>query len=262
VKYQSIIVALIAFLLQLPSWSCLAQSQPFPHYFQSVPQNAQCAPPQPAPPPVARCGKVKSPVSCRPPSLPPYPPGEVRYRPSQSLLFRGDVAVEPGPGCNIRSVPLRFREPGPLQPMISHGVGLIGATIAAPFRLAEILCPLPPRPCKPMRAPSCGPMHPGPPISPACYPMPLPCLGGPHACLQPVVCAPVGPAVAPLPPAPCAPRCGPNVPSRLMEEYQFPQYEAQDLLSGIWNFSGTLIRTGRLAGDIHKTSPCGAPAGQ
>jgi hypothetical protein len=31
-------------------------------------------------------------------------------------------------------------------------------------------------------------------------------------------------------------------------------------LSGIWNFPGRLIRSGRFAGDIHKVSPCGPPA--
>ena len=260
-KYRGIGIVIIALILVLGELPSSAQSTLSPQHPMGLQQKIQYAPRQPVGQPVARTVSVQVPVPCAPPVLPPCSSGEVRYGPSRTLPVRVEVAVRPEPGCDSRRIPVAFRDPGPLQPIISNGVGLIGAALAAPFRVAEMLCPLPQRTCKPMRALSCGPMHPAPPMSPVCHPMPLPCLGGPHACLQPVACAPVGPAVAPLPPASCAPRCGPNVPPRLVEEYQFPQYEAQDLLSGIWNFPGTLIRTGRLAGDIHKTSPCGPPAG-
>jgi len=238
-KYRGIGIAIMALVLVLWELPSFAQSTlPYRHPLD-VPQNMKYAPRRPVAQPVARTVSAQVPVPCAPPVLPPCPPGKVP----------------------CRMVPVCFRDPGPLQPIICNSVGLVGAAVAAPFKLAEMLCPLPPKPCKPMEAPSCGPRHPGPPMAPACYPMPLPQFCGPHGCPPPVACAPVGPAVAPLPRAFCAPPCGPNIPPRLVEEYQFPQYEAQDLLSGIWNIPGTLIRTGRLAGDIHKTSPCGPPAG-
>ena len=260
-KYRGIGIAIIALILVLGELPSSAQSTLFPQHPMGLQQKIQYAPRQPVGQPVARTVSVQVPVPCAPPVLPPCSSGEVRYGPSRTLPVRVEVAVKPETACDNRQLPVRFRDPGPLQPIISCGVGLVGSALAAPFRLAEMFCPLPPRPCKPMRAPSCGPMHPGPPMSPACYPMLLPCLGGPHACLQPAACAPVGPCVAPLPPASCAPRCGPNLPPRLVEEYQFPQYEAQDLLSGVWNFPGMLIRTRRFAGDIHKTPPCAPPVG-
>ncbi len=260
-KYRGIGIVIIALILVLGELPSSAQSTLFPQHPMGLKQKIQYAPRQPVGQPVARTVSVQVPVPCAPPVLPPCSSGEVRYGPSRTLPVREEVAVRPEPGCDSGLIPVAFRDPGPLQPIISNGVGLIGATLAAPFRVAEMLCPLPQRTCKPVRALSCGPRHPASPMSPVCHPVHAPCLGGPHACLQPVACAPVGPAVAPLPQAFCAPPCGQNVPPRLVEEYQFPQYEAQDLLSGIWNFPGTLIRTGRLAGDIHKTSPCGPPAG-
>ena len=205
---------------------------------------------------------MQVPVPCGPPVPPPCPSGEVRYGPSRTLPVRVEVPVRLDTCCDSRKIPATFPHPGPLQPIISSGVGLVGAVLAAPFRVAEMFCPLPQRTCKPMRTISCGPTYPAPPTPPVWYPAHLPWLSGPHACPPPLVSGPVGPAIAPLPPAPCAPRRLPNVPPRLVEEYQFPQYEAQDLLSGIWDLPGTLIRSGRLAGDIHEKPPCGPPAGR
>lgn len=155
-------------------------------------------------------------------------------------------------------VPLYVRDPGPVKPIIQCTVGLAGAALALPFRIAEILCPVPKKACKPVNAPCCAPNIPVPPRTPSCHPMQPPA-GCFPACPRPGVCAPGGPAVAPLPPAACAPACGPNIPPMLVEEYQFPALEPQNLLSGIWNFPGSLIRSGRFAGDIHKTSPCAPP---
>jgi hypothetical protein len=170
--------------------------------------------------------------------------------------------VRPFPGSETahdpRLVPLYVRDPGPVRPIIQHTIGLAGAALALPFRIAEMLCPVPKAPCKPMNPPSCGPNIPVPPRTPVCYPM-QPHAGCFPACPRPVVCGPVGPAVAPLPQAPCIPACGPNLPPMLLEEYQFPQAEPQNLLSGIWNFPGRLLRNGRFAGDIHEVSPCAPP---
>ncbi|MGO9116918.1 MAG: hypothetical protein ACLQPD_04820 [Desulfomonilaceae bacterium] len=254
-------VVFTAFILHLASWPCFAQWQSSPPQPRGFAQNTRQVLPQTTPQPVARSVSVKVPIYSTPPALSPYPCGDLRRRQSWGLPVRVEVAVKPENACDNGRVPVVFQDPGPLQPIICSGVGLVGAVVAAPFRVAEMFCPLPPRPCKPAIAPPYGPVPPVPPCQPVCPPMPSYACSPPGACLQPVACAPAGPAVAPLPPAPCAPRCGPNVPPRLVEEYQFPQYEAQDLLSGIWNFPETLIRTGRLAGDIHKTSPCGPPAG-
>jgi hypothetical protein len=167
----------------------------------------------------------------------------------------------PPPDCGPKLVPLYFRDPGPVKPVIQHIVGLAGATVALPFRMAETLCPLPQYTWGPTIMPSCQPIPCVPPTLSLCAPTPPPSCSVAPTCFPPLVCRPVGPCVAPLPPAPCRPPCGPNLPPALVGEYWFPQYEAQDLLSGIWNFPGRLIRMGRFAGDIHKTSPCAPPQG-
>ncbi len=63
-------------------------------------------------------------------------------------------------------------------------------------------------------------------------------------------CAPPGPSVAPLPPCRALTTCDSNLPPALVEEYQFPQCEPQNLLSGIWNLPARLLQQGRLTGDI------------
>ncbi|AFM26009.1 hypothetical protein [Desulfomonile tiedjei] len=155
-------------------------------------------------------------------------------------------------------VPLYVRDPGPVRPIIQCTVGLAGAALALPFRIAEILCPVPRGTCKPVNAPSCGPNYPVPQRVSGCYPTQSPA-GCFPVCRRPVTCAPGGPAVAPLPPVPCVPTCSPNLPPMLVEEYQFPALAPQNLLSGIWNLPGSLLRNGRFAGDIHKASPCAPP---
>jgi len=161
--------------------------------------------------------------------------------------------------CGPKLVPLYFRDSGPVKPVIEHIVGLVGATVALPFRVAETLCPLPQHACGPPIMPSCQRIPCVPPALPVCAPTPAPPCSVAPSCLPPLVCAPVGPCVAPLPPAPCRPPCGPNLPPALVGEYRFPQYEAPDLLSGICNFPLRLIWGERTAGGVHKTSPC-APA--
>ena len=85
--------------------------------------------------------RCRFPLSCGPGALAPSPCGEVRHRPSPAMPVRVEVAVKPEPLCDPRRIPVRFRDPGPFQPIIYSGVGLVGATVAAPFRLLETLIP-------------------------------------------------------------------------------------------------------------------------
>ncbi len=187
------------------------------------------------------CGTQPAPLLCR------SVPQKVR------------TCTAPESACGSKLVPLYFDDPGPVRPIVQHVVGLVGATVALPFRVAEILCPLPWQDCAPVTAVPCGPVPVPPTTLSDCYPIPQRACRMPPACLAPVVCAPCGPAVAPLPPALCLPPCAPNVPPALVEEYQFPQVEPQNLLSGIWNLPGNIIRSGRFAGDIHNAHPCAPP---
>ncbi len=204
------------------------------------------------------------------PAIPRVSPSPGHFSPqvgacNQAPLSCAPVPHKVPPFCgpekvhDPKLVPLYVRDPGPVRPIIQCTVGLAGAALALPFRIAEILCPVPKKACKPVNGPCCAPNIPVPPRAPSCHPMQPPA-GCFPPCPRPVVCAPGGPAVAPLPPAACAPACGPNIPPMLVEEYQFPALEPQNLLSGIWNFPGSLIRSGRFAGDIHKVSPCAPPA--
>ena len=148
-KYRGIGIVIIALILVLGELPSSAQSTLFPQHPMGLQQKIQYAPRQPVGQPVARTVSVQVPVPCAPPVLPPCSSGEVRYGPSRTLPVRVEVAVRPEPGCDSRRIPVAFRDPGPLQPIISNGVGLIGSTLAAPFRVAEMLCPLPQRTCKP-----------------------------------------------------------------------------------------------------------------
>ena len=83
-----------------------------------------------------------------------------------------------------------------------------------------------------------------PPRSASVSPSSVLCRGfvaGIMAARRPLCCAPVPDLpVAPLPPcAPCAPCAVLTSPPQLVEEYQFPQFEAQNLFSGIWNLPGS-----------------------
>lgn len=264
-KYQDIGMPMAVFMLVLAALPSFAQWQLTPQRPQGFPQNTPCAARQPIPQPVARSVSVKVPISRTPLALPPYPCGEVRDRQSQPMPVRVDIAVRPEEYDQRHPVPVVYRDPGFLGPIISHSVGLIGSAIAAPFRVAEMLCPLeapacpPSRWCGPTSRPrNCGyPPPAAPQFSPQC-PAPI---TQPVSCRPVLGCAPPGPSVAPLPPCAALPACGPNLPPALVEEYQFPQLESQSLFSGIWNLPGSLIRSGRLAGDIHKTPPCGPPRG-
>ena len=178
--------------------------------------------------PVGRSVQVTVPMQqpltpCAPPVCMPAPPIPVRV----------DIEVRPE-GCDQRYlVPIAYRDPGFLGPIVSHSVGLIGSVIASPFRIVEMLCPLkdPACPqkqwCGPTyRPPTCG--YQPPMNSSFAQECPAPIAQPATLSRRCFTCAPPGPAVAPLPPAPCRPICGPNLPPALVEEYQFPQYEAQE----------------------------------
>jgi hypothetical protein len=223
--------------------------------------------------PVARSVRVTVPVpqpprQCLPPACPPSPMycrPTVCAPPARSIPVSVDIAVRPESCDQRRPVPVVYRDPGFLRPIVYHSIGLVSATIAAPFRVAEMLCPVTAPPCPPRRP--CGP---APCSVNRGYPRPGPCqfvrpcpppMRRPMSCRPVLACAPPGPSVGPLPPCSASPTCGPNLPPALVQEYQFPQYEPQNLLSGIWNLPGQLIRNGRLTGDINKWSSCAPPVG-
>lgn len=202
-------------------------------------------PPRPCGPPV----RPSSPLYCPPPVSATAPPSR--------MPVKVNMAVRPERWDRRKPVPIVYRDPGFLGPMIAHSIGLMGATVAAPFRVAEMLFPVQARACPPRQR--CGQPYP-PPI---CQSRPLvnptfvrKCPVPISPCRPPLACAPPGPSVAPLPPCAAPPRCGPNLSPALVEEYRFPQVEAQDLFSGIWNLPGRLIRNGRLGGDIGKKPLC------
>jgi hypothetical protein len=214
--------------------------------------------------PISQPPRPCSPPVCLPPSI--YcPPSRSATTPPPPLPVRVYIAVRPEE-CDQRCpVPVVYRDPGFLRPIVYHSVGLLGATVAAPFRVAEMFCPLRAPACPPKQwcAPAPRPLNCGyqPPVNPLFAPKcPVPITQPAPPPCRLFACAPPGPSVAPLPSCAAPQLCGPNLPPSLVEEYQFPQWEAQDLFSGIWNLPGRLIRSGRFAGDIHGTSPCAPPA--
>jgi hypothetical protein len=223
---------------------------------QPVARSVQVTVPMPRPP--RPCGATV----CLPPPMHCLPPGSATA-PSPPMPVRVDIAVRPEECDQRYPVPIVYRDPGFLGPIIYHSVGLIGAAIASPFRVAEMLCPLEASACPSKQR--CGPTS--RPLN-CCYPPPAapqsaskcPAPITPPVSCRPVLgCAPPGPSVAPLPSCAALPPCGPNLPPALVEEYQFSQLESQNLFSGIWNLPGSLVRSGRLAGDIQKTPLCTPP---
>jgi hypothetical protein len=257
-----VVAACIVVSVGLPS---LAQSPLFSYGPPGPGSSPQCAPRQQVPQPVARSVQVQVPLSCGPGALSPSPCGEVRYRPSPAMPVRVEVAVKPEPLCDPRRIPVRFRDPGPFQPIIYSGVGLVGATIAAPFRLLETLFPCGrQQPCPgPFLRAGCAP--PGPSVPPGGFGVPCfpgnvrkVCMPQPPACgMPPGACPPPGPSIAPLPSAPCPSPYACAVPPRMVQDNPLPYWEPQSLLGGLWNLPGTLLSSGRLTGDLGKpTPPC------
>lgn len=188
------------------------------------------------PPPPARgvshAISVKVPV----PTVPqhgarPVPGGSACVPPAsvpRAFPVRVEVAVKPDLGCKPELAPVAYRDPGPLRPLIANAVGLVGSTIALPFRLIETVLPLPSQ---------------GPCGSPSlrCPP-------------PPAACRPFGPSIAPLP-GPAGQRpCGPQLPQRLVQDRENPPCEPNSLLGGILGFPSRLVERGRLWGDLGRDS--------
>ncbi len=196
-----------------------------------------CAPSGPAGP-QARARIVKVPVPCG--------------RPLPAMPF-----------CGRGPVPVTVQDPGPVKPILYHGVSLIGSVVAAPFRLLELFVD---RVKKKRCGPRLGPCGPAPRFAPRrvtkCA-RPTRC--GPPVFPPPFACAPPGPSVAPLPGSSRAPVCGPYVPARVVRGSEYPAVEPQGLLGGIWNLPSRIIGRGRIAGDLSRKSgpkPCGPYPGR
>ncbi len=129
-------------------------------------------------------------------------------------------------GCaSDNLVPVSYVEPGPIRAIAFYAVGLIKSTITAPFRLVETLIPV-------------GNGNDCRPVMPSCSPQ----LGR-----------------RPMPSSP--PPCGPGLPPHVVKEYEFPPLESDNILSGLWNLPTTLLRQGRLSGDLFRNdhnvpAPC------
>ena len=149
------------FLSSLGISSAAAQSWP--------PQRPPaCVPHRSAQPkPVPRTVNVTVPVPhkapqamCAPyPCCPPAPP--VSRRPA-SMPVQVQVSVQAAPSRDGSCARLVYRDQGPIKPILQYGTALIGATIAAPFRLADMFLECRTRrACRPMvpvcQAPRCGP---------------------------------------------------------------------------------------------------------
>lgn len=183
---------------------------------------------------------------------------------------RVNVTLSPGVPDNARPVPVAYRSPGPVKPIISNAVRLAGAVIAAPFLLADMFVPAcGPDVCcpgaRPEPRPMCGPppCRPNIPATPCYPPMARPCAAPPcpPPCAPRIVkCAPPGPSVAPLPRPACAPQCGPYAPPCLVEEAEMPILEARSLACGLMTLPGRLAQRARLFGDMRRADSCARPA--
>jgi hypothetical protein len=263
------ITCVLSLFVMLFAASGLAICQGFPVAYQgSNPGVRPCAPVQPTQPahPVARSVRVTVPVPqppkpCMPPTCAPLPycaPRPIAVAPSPPVPVRVDIEVRPETCDQRRPVPVVYRDPGFLGPIISHSIGLIGATVAAPFRFAEMLIPLD-GPPQPLRGP-CGPPpcnmngnYPPPPprfISKCPAPITQPVSCGPVA-----GCAPPGPSVAPLPPCASPPPCGPFMPPALVERDEEPPCVPQSLFGGVLQLPFTVVERGRFIGDMGRPQP-------
>lgn len=255
-----VLIFTLSVMVFVSSGSALGQSFPL-GYPASPAVMRPCAPPQPRVQPVVRSVNVTVPVPQppRPYMPPPHCPPPATVAPSRPMPVRVDIAVQPEACDQRRPVPVVYRDPGFLGPIISNSLGLIGATIAAPFRLAEMLCPLeapacpPKRPCGPPRGmANCG--YP-PPVAPQFVPKcPVPITQPAGPCGPVLTCAPSGPSVAPLPPCAPPPPCGPFIPPAIVDRDEEPPCAPQSLLGGLAQLPFTLAQRGRFLGDMGRLS--------
>ncbi len=231
-------ISLITGMLFLTFACCLTES-----LAGGPPQGCQPYPP-------SCCAPVPSPRG-------PAEPGACQNFPAQYRQIPAPVKVAP---CGPRLVPLTYREEGPVRSIVINAVGLLKATIRLPFKVIEAVIPVNrPKPC-----------------APACVGAPYPCRGNPmpsgfcptppvSACsVQPAACAPSGPVVGPLPRQATMTGCGPQLPPQLVQEHRFPAAEPNNLLQGIVNIPGAIVRDDRWFGDLFRDGPngpysCGRP---
>jgi len=265
------VVVLMLLAASVPAFS---QGVPAP-YPGSQADVRSCAPRQPVQQPVARSVGVTVPIpqppkSCIPPGYagPQYcPPGATAAAPTRPMPVRVDIAVRPEAFDQRYPVPVVYRDCGFFGPIIRNSVGLVGAVVAAPFRLAETLFPLEASAC-PQRK-QCGPppcmMNRGcsQPAAPQWAPKCPPPITQPMAPCPPVLtCAPIGPSMAPLPPCAPVPPCGPFMPPAVVARDEEPPCAPQSLLGGLAQLPFTLAERGRLFGDMGNPSGWAGPCGR
>ncbi|MFH0958584.1 MAG: hypothetical protein V1897_07750 [Pseudomonadota bacterium] len=232
--HQSLIMSLLLLIVI----GCFTESQG-----GGVPQVCQPAAPSCYAPVPAPCG--------------PAQPAACQNFPSQYRPVPPPVKVT---SCQPRLVPLTYREEGPVRSIVINAVGLLKATIQLPFRAIEAVLPVNrSKPCAPVcgrpQPPVCG--NPMPPTF--CASPPIPACG-----VRPVACAPSAPCVGPLPRQAAPNCCGPQLPPQLVQEHRLPPVEPNNLLQGIINVPGAIVRDDRWFGDLFRDNPngpyaCGRP---
>lgn len=185
-------------------------------------------------------------------------------QPAACQNFPGQYRQVPTPvkigSCEPKLVPLTYREEGPVRSIVINAVGLLRATIQLPFKAIEAVLPVNrPKPC----APVCGRPQ------TQCPPFPVPARIGspcpPPGCrMVPATCAPQGPVVGPLPRQDANIGCGPQLPPQLVQEHRMPPVEPNNLLQGLINVPGAIVRDDRWFGDLFRDNPngpysCGRP---
>jgi hypothetical protein len=246
-RFPASTIVVVFFLFSLGSSIAGAQSWQ-PH------RSAACAPQRSAQPkPVPRTVNVNVPLPNKPhpvrfapfPGCPPAPPVS---RPPKPMPVQVQVSVQAAPPCEQKSAAIAYRDPGPVKPILAHGAALIGATIAAPFRLADMFVECRKRrACAPMM-PACAPPRCG--LPPQQYSAPIP------RCPIPMTCAPVGPSAAPLPHAAGPSQCRPYLPPRMVREPEFPPCEPRSLIGGLFNLPFRLMQRARVLGDMRGPYEC------
>jgi hypothetical protein len=226
-KFTTLAIVLVLFIVI----GCIAETPA-----GGMPQGCQVAP--------SCCVPVHTPCS-------PVQPAAFQNFPAQYRPVPAPVKVG---SCEPRLVPLPYREEGPVRSIVINAVGLLKATIQLPFRAIEAVLPVNrPKPC----APVCGrPQLPccGNPIPPQICPSPpIPACG-----VRPAACAPQGPVVGPLPRQDANIGCGgPQLPPQLVQEHRLPPVEPNNLLQGIINLPGAVVRDDRWFGDLFRDNPNG-----
>lgn len=195
-----------------------------------------------------------------PPPVPARPPAQARVVKVPPPCAR---PLPPRPACGGGPVPVAVEDPGPVRPILYHGVSLLGSVVAAPFRLVEMLVDYTKKKtCRPPLAPCAPPPQFAPRAVSKCARPPV-C--GPPVCPPPLACAPPGPSISPLPGSVRGPTCGPPLPARVIHDPEYPPVEPRGLASGIRYLPSRIRSRGRIAGDLPRRYgpiPCGPYTGR